>query len=348
MLKTRPLFLLAGLLAGLLLTACTSAVTGRPVAVPNPTKPKPPLSLVLLMPSLTDPQSKRLVQAVTDYAKEHKGKLERITTSGSTNGDGPFLTRAIQQKPTVVIVSSVVAVDKLAAAVAANNKQQFLLLGSCLGKNLPPNLTCTDTREHEGVYLMGIEAGLLTTTGKVGAVVAANNIPQLKRFSVPFGQGAAASRPGTTYQEALVGTGNSFSDPVAAGQAATSLGASHVMTSAFGGNPGVFQAAQAGGFGVFGMDESDCAADSATVVDSLVVHPEVVIKDSLDAIDAGGGGQLRSYGLKEKVVSLHSLEPDVAASKCAIAGKSDVIAKVGEFREKIVSGELKIADPASS
>jgi basic membrane protein A len=344
--KTRSLLLL---LTGLLVSACTVGVPGRPVAVPSPTRPKPakpPLTLVLLTPGGTDPVSKKLIQATKDYTAKHKGKLTELVTTGNPQNDGPFLTRAVQQKPTVVITTTL-AVDKLMPLVLQNVRQQFLVIGSCPGKTVPSNLTCTDTRDHEGVFLMGAEAGLLSSTGKVGAVVAVNNIPPLKRFSVPFGQGAAAGKPGTTYQEAVVG-GNGFNEPARAGQAAASLAASHVMTSAFGGNPGVFQAAKSGGFGVFGMDEGDCAAGDGVVVDSLVAHPDIVINDVLDAIDAGQGGRLRSYGLKENALSLHSLEADVSSSKCTVAAKPEVIAQVRDLREKIVTGELTVADPANS
>ncbi len=332
-----------------LLTACTVAVPGTPVAVPNPKKPKPPMTIVLLSPPGTDPAGQKLTDAVKAYAAKQKGKLTELKTSGNPSSDVSLLSRAVQQKSSVIVVTSYVLPDKLAAIVAQNPKQKFLAISTCVGATPPANLTCTQPRDHEGVFLLGAEAGLLSSTGKVGSVVAVTSIPELKRFSAPFGQGAATAKPGTTFQEAAIGTGTdgrAFNDPVKAGQLATQLGASHVMTSAFGGNTGVFQAAKAGGFGVFGMLEPDCADGQGTVVDSLVSHPDVVIKDALDAIDAGQPGRLRSYGLKENALSVHALEADVAATQCTIAGKAEVIAKVRELREKIVTGELTVADPA--
>lgn len=343
MLKTRLLVLLPVLA----LAACTSQVTGRPVAVPNPTKPKPPTTIALLLPDAKDATTRSIRRGVEEYAKQHKAKLEYTATTGNPTTDAPLQSRAVAKKPTVVIFS-LGAVDKFLALAMQNPKQKFLFLDNCLGgKGTPPaNVTCTDSRDHEGVYLMGAEAGLLTTTGKVGAVIAMDNIPALKRFSVPFGQGAAASKPGTAYQEAVIGQGgDAFNDPVGAGRAATSLAASHVMTSAFGGNPGVFQAAKAGGFGVFGMTPEDCQAGQGVVVDSLVKHMDVVVKDSLTAIEAGRSGEARSYGFKEKALSLSSLEPDAAASACTGATKPDVVGKVGELRDKIASGEVKVTDP---
>ncbi|MEV4315982.1 BMP family ABC transporter substrate-binding protein [Actinocrispum sp. NPDC049592] len=332
-----------------LLTACTVAVPGTPVAVPNPKKPKPPLTIVLISPPGTDPAGKKLADAVKAYAAKRKGKVTELKTTGNPSTDGTVLSRAAQQKATVVVVAATVAADKLAPAIMSNTKQKFLVIGNCLGGTPPAHMTCTQNRDQEGVFLLGAEAGLLSTTGKVGSVVAVNTIPELKRFSAPFGQGAAAAKPGTTFQEAAIGTGTdgrAFNDPVKAGQLATQLGASHVMTSAFGGNAGVFQAAKAGGFGVFGMLEQDCADGGGTVVDTLVSHPDVVIKDAMDAIDAGQPGRLRSYGLKENALSVHALEADVATAQCTIAGKAEVIAKVRELREKIVTGELAVADPA--
>jgi basic membrane protein A len=44
-------------------------------------------------------------------------------------------------------------------------------------------------------------------------------------------------------------------------------------------------------------------------------------------------------------MSLTSLDPDVKASKCAIADYPDVIAKVKALRDEIENGSIKLADP---
>jgi basic membrane protein A len=194
-------------------------------------------------------------------------------------------------------------------------------------------------------YLLGVEAGLLSPTGRLGAVVSMD-IPILKRFYVPIGQGAAAVKPGATMTPVFLAGGSQFADPPAAEGAAKQLGASHVMALAFGGNSGVFKAAKDGGFSTCGIDVNECPNGNGTVADSVIKRTDIAVADGLKAIASNSGGTPKSYGLKEKGISLVSLEPDAAQSQCTVVGRQDVVGKVEEVREKIISGELRVEDPS--
>jgi basic membrane protein A len=50
--------------------------------------------------------------------------------------------------------------------------------------------------------------------------------------------------------------------------------------------------------------------------------------------------------LKEGAVNLTALEANAAASQCVAAAEPTVIAAVAAVRDKIVAGQLVIADPA--
>jgi basic membrane protein A len=337
--------LTALLLAGaLLLTACTTAVAGAPVPVPRPTRPKPPPTFTLLAPAAEDDLIKLARKGAEKYAGEQKGKLTVVTLTGQPSSDNPKTTTAVAQKPDVVIAVRVNP-EVVLKQIATRPDQQFLLVDDACATRRGKNVTCLEFREHEGVYLLGAEAGLLTTTGKVGAVVAMD-IPVLKRFWVPFGQGAAAVKPGTTMSQMFVPAPNHFQDPAAAEAAAKQLGASHVMAVAFGGNRGVFKAAKDGGFSAFGMDVNECPNGNGTVVDSVIKRTDIAVAGGLKAIADKAGGTSISYGLKENGISLASLEPDAAGSQCTVVGRQDVLGRVKEIREKIVSGELRIEDPS--
>jgi basic membrane protein A len=333
------------LLAGaLFLSACTTAVAGAPVPVPRPTRPKPPPSFTLLVPAAEDDLIKLTRKGAEKYAGDQKGKLNVVTLTGQPSSDNPKATSAVAQKPTVVIAVRVNP-EVVLKQVATRPDQQFLLVDDACATRQAKNVTCLQFREHEGVYLLGAEAGLLTTTGKLGAVVAMD-IPILKRFWAPFGQGAAAVKPGTTMSQVFVPAPNHFQDPVAAETLAKQLGASHVMAVAFGGNRGVFKAAKDSGFSTFGMDVNECPNGNGTVVDSVIKRTDIAVADGLKAIADKAGGKAISYGLKENGISLASLEPDAAASQCTVAGRPDVLDKVKEIREKIISGELRVEDPS--
>src|SRR5687768_15193577 len=92
------------LLAGaLLLSGCTTAVTGAPVPVPRPTRPKPPPSFTLLVPAAEDDLIKLTRKGAEKYAGDQKGKLTVVTLTGQPSADNPKATSAVAQKPAVVI-----------------------------------------------------------------------------------------------------------------------------------------------------------------------------------------------------------------------------------------------------
>jgi basic membrane protein A len=82
------------------------------------------------------------------------------------------------------------------------------------------------------------------------------------------------------------------------------------------------------------------------VADSVIKRTDVAVADGLKAIASKAGGKSISYGLKEKGISLVSLEPDAERSQCTVVGRKEVLDKVRGVREKIVSGELRVEDPS--
>jgi basic membrane protein A and related proteins len=339
----RAVALLTGLL---LLSACSTAVEGRPIAVPRPTKPKPPPAFLLLTGPGEDPVSQLAAKAAEKYVNDKKGKLTRVTLTSQASNDRTKVATAItQQKPTVVIAVRIVP-DALLQVTQVNSGVQFLVVDGCApGRG---NVTCVEFRDYEGIYLLGVEAGVMTTTGKVGAVVAMD-LPALKRFYVPFGQGAAAVKPGTTMTQLFLPTagGSQFANPTAAEATAKQLGASHVMAVAFEGNKGVFKAAKEGGFSAFGMDVNECPNGLGAVADSMIRRSDIAVQEGLKAIDNKAGGKPMSVGIKENAITLASLEPTVDSSQCSVRGNQEALTKVKEIRDKIISGEVKVEDPGT-
>lgn len=336
----------AAVLAGaaLLLTGCNAAKTENQGTAQGP-------SFVLVTPNPVGVNDflKLAVRGVEESAKKHNGS-QKVFQSNDPTSIQQNITAAVREKPAVVVAVGFNFADVIAQQAEQNPEQQFLFVDSCTAKPYP-NVTCAVFREYEGVYLAGAEAGLLSTTGKVGAVVVLDT-PQFRRYSVPFGQGATATKPGSTFTPLFIGGANPFNDPARAKELAKTLGAqgvSHVMGAASAaGNLGVFEAAKEGGFAAFGVDANQCPASPGTVADNVIKRTDVVISDGIDAILGGDRGKARSYGLKENGISLTGLQPDVSSSQCTIAGHADVITKLTELRDKIVAGDVKVNDPAAS
>lgn len=271
---------------------------------------------------------------------------EKVFQSTDPTTMAQNLQAAIQLKPAVIVVISFSFQDLMATVPAQNPKQQFLMIDSCV-THPAPNLSCASFREYEAVFLAGAEAGLLTKTNKIGAVVAVNT-PQILRYSTPFGAGAKYVNPKVNYTPLFVGGNNPFSDPARANAQAKTLisgGNDYIMAAASAGNGGIFQAAKAAGAKAFGVDVNECPESPGVVVDNVVKHTNVVEVDSIGDILKGKTGKVRTYGLAENGMGLTGLDPGVAKSQCLIAKNPAVIKRIRALRSAIIAHKIKIFDP---
>jgi basic membrane protein A len=257
---------------------------------------------------------------------------------------------AVRDKPDVIVAVGFNFADVLAQQAEAHPDQQFLFVDSCTEKQYE-NVTCAVFREYEGVYLAGAEAGLLTKSGKLGAVVAVD-APQFHRYSEPFALGAQKVKPATAFSPLFIGGANPFNDPGRAKELTATLagqGVDYVMGAASAsGNLGVFEAAKEHGIFAFGVDANQCPASPGVVVDNVIKRTDVVITDGVSAILGGKHGETRSYGVKEEGISLTGLQPDVEKSQCVIADHKDVLTQVEKLRDEINAGTITIDDPAAA
>lgn len=333
-----------------LLAACNASAKD-PAAKNSAAKNTGGPALVLITPSPVGVNDflKLAVDGIESSAKKHNG-TQKVFQSTDPASIQQNLAAAVREKPAVIVAVGFNFADAIAAEAERAPEQKFLFVDSCTTKPFP-NVTCAVFREHEGTYLAGAEAGLLSKTGKVGAVVVLD-APQFRRYSIPFGQGAEKAKPGTTLSPLFIGGANPFNDPARAKALATTLagqGVDQVMGAASAaGNLGVFEAAKQGGFFAYGVDANQCPASPGQVADNVVKRTNVVIGDGVDAILGGKSGETKSYGLKEGGISLTGLQPEAATSQCVVANRPDVLAKVGELRDQIISGAIVVDDPAKS
>lgn len=341
--KARLVILL--LVAGVLATGCNAAAKS-----PSGANAKGP-SIVLVTPNPVGVNDflKLAVAGVEDAAAAHKG-TQTVYQSTDPASIQQNIAAAVREKPDVIVAVGFNFADVLAQQAEQNPDQQFLFVDSCTEKPYP-NITCAVFREYEGVYLAGAEAGLLTKTGKVGAVVAID-APQFHRYSTPFGLGAQKVKAGTTLSPLFIGGANPFNDPGRAKELTATLagqGVDYVMGAASAsGNLGVFEAAKEHKIYAFGVDANQCPASPGVVVDNVIKRTDVVITDGVSAILDGKRGETRSYGVKEEGISLTGLQPDVAKSQCVIADHPDVLTQVEKLRDEITAGTITIDDPAAA
>ncbi|MFJ9710603.1 BMP family ABC transporter substrate-binding protein [Streptomyces sp. NPDC101234] len=290
---------------------------------------------------------KLAVTGIKSAAKAHNGS-QKVYESTDTASQQQNVQAAVDAAPDVIVLVGFEFADLVAQQAKAHPKQRFLMIDACTTKTYK-NVSCAVFREHEGVYLAGAEAGLLSKSGQVGAVDVLDT-PQFRRYSDPFAAGAKQVAAKTSTSTRFVGGQSPFDDSARAKEQANSLlakGTDQIMAAAAAGNYGVFEAAKAKGAFAYGVDVNQCPAAPGTVVDNVIKRTDVAVEKGIESVLDGKAGTTVSYGLKEGGISLTGLEAGVDSSKCVIAQHKDVLAKVKALRDEIVAGKLTVDDPAA-
>ncbi|MEH7444880.1 BMP family protein [Bacillus sp. JJ1122] len=251
---------------------------------------------------------------------------------------------AVAENYDLIITSSFESEDALKKVAAENPDRKFAIIDTVVDL---PNVQSVNFREYEAAYLLGAAAGLSTKTDKVG-MVAAMDIPLLKKWTVAFEEGLKETNP---HAEFLVNYVGSFTDPAKAKELAflqASRGADFIAGAAAVGDLGVFEAAKEKGFYTAGQD-----------VDRTDVDPEHVVLSQLKGTDAAAFETVKAfaegsfkagtveYGLKDKGVGLTYVTHESKTPLNAFIGQ-EVIEKVKALHEEIISGKREIKNPLNN
>ena len=283
----------------------------------------------------------------TEAAAEKTGGTAKTFESTDLNSRRANVEAAVEEAPSIIVLNTFDFTDLSAEFAAANPDQQFILIDSCPPEP-PANLHCGVFREYEGAYLLGIEAGMLTEANKIGSV-AALDIPFIHRYTDSFALGAKSVNADVTDSQVFIGGDNPFGDPARAKEQALSLaaqGADHIFAVGAGSNGGTFEAATEQGFFSYGVDINECPSAPGQIVDNNLKLVDEVVEQLIDQVLAGTAEPVVSFGLKEGAMGVIAMQDDeLADSGCVIADHPDVIAKVKEAAEGIISGDIVVPDP---
>lgn len=285
----------------------------------------------------------------TDAAAERLGGTSKTFESTDLNSRRANLEAAVEEQPSVIILTTFDFVDLAAEFATANPEQEFILIDTC-PEAPTENLHCGVFRENEMSYLLGVMAGSLSESGKVGSV-GALDIPFIHRFTDSFALGAQSVNPDVVDSQVFIGGDNPFSDPATAKEQALALhaqGADHVFAGASGSNGGTFEAAAEEDFFAYGSDVNQCDLAPGHIVDNALKLVDVLTEQLIDQVLAGTAGPVVSFGLAEGGVGVVALQDDVADSGCVIAEYPDVIAAVAEARDGIIDGSIVVPDPVTA
>lgn len=251
------------------------------------------------------------------------------------------LRAAVADNYDLIITSSFESEDALKKVAAENPKKSFAIIDTVVDL---PNVRSVVFREHEASYLLGAAAGLATKKNIVG-MVAAVDIPLIKKYTVGFQEGLKSTNPNAKFIVNYVG---SFTDPAKAKELALTQfaqGADFIAGASAVGDLGVFEAAKEKGFYTSGQD-----------IDRTVTDPEHIVLSQLKGTDAVAYQTVKDfvngtfkfgsvdYGLKEDGVGLTFVTKDTKTALSPFIGQ-DVVTKVKAIRDDIVSGKVKVENP---
>ncbi len=194
--------------------------------------------------------------------------------------------------------------------------------------------------EHEGSYLVGMMAGMKSTTGTVG-FIGGMDIPLIRKFGCGYAQGVMAAKADAKVILNMTGTDPSaWNNPTKGAeiaQAQKSQGADVIFAAAGGTGMGVLQAAKDQGILSIGVDSNQNYLFPGSVLTSMLKRVDVAVYDAMKAgadLETGVKGlNLASdgegYAMDENNASLVTPE---------------MIAAVDAAAAKIKSGELVVHD----
>ena len=260
------------------------------------------------------------------------------------SGDMERVLREVceQQKPDL-IVGDAFGNEEAIRRVAKDFPEIAFAFGSGNGPS-EPNLAVFDNWIHEPAYLMGMLAGGLTESNKIG-VVGAMPVPEVNRLVNAFIAGAKSQNPDAVVMVSFI---NSWFDPAAAKEAALAMidnGADVLYAERF----GVIDAAAENNLFAFGnmSDQNELAPD--LVVTSAVWNMDPTIEYLIKQVSAGTftAQDLKDFSMMAKggasLAAFHNTESKIPA---------DLLAAVKAKEAEIMSGAFRVdvneAQPAGS
>lgn len=205
------------------------------------------------------------------------------------------------------------------------------------GYKTSANMGVYDVRTYEGAYMLGVVAGKMSRSHKLG-VVGSIPIPEVIRNINAFTLGARSVDPTITTRAIWV---NSWFDPGKEREAALALisqGCDVLMQNTD--SPAVVQAAQEKGVMAFGWDSDMSKFGGKAQLAASVLNWSVIYKNTLDQVAAGTwkSGDIW-WGVKEGAVNIENFGATVPAAVKKLAEQRQEAIKAGKLHP--FTGPLK-------
>jgi basic membrane lipoprotein Med (substrate-binding protein (PBP1-ABC) superfamily) len=268
-----------------------------------------------------------------------RGEIEYVFSENVSNADYERVMRGYAEKGNTLIVGEAFAVEAAARKVAKDFPKVSFLMGSS-GKPQAPNFSVFDNYIQEPSYLVGMIAGGMTKSNKIG-MVGGFPIPEVNRLMNAFMAGAKEVNPKVEFTITFI---NSWFDPPKAKEATFAMiekGADVMYAERF----GVSDAAKERGKLAIGNVINTQDKYPETVVTSALWHMEPTIDLAIKRVKDGkfGAEEYGQYSMMKhkgsELAPLGTFDAKVSA---------ELKTKVKAREQEILSGKftVKVNDSA--
>lgn len=198
--------------------------------------------------------------------------------------------------------------DSLIAVAESFPDQKFAIVDESVEL---PNVASLKFKEHEGSFLVGAVAAMMTKSNNLG-FVGAVEIPILQKFEAGYVQGAKYINPDIKVTSVWLGGNNPFNDPAAAKAKTETLiqqGADVIYHAAGGSGAGMFQAVKEKSIYGIGVDSNQDAEVPGFVLTSMMKYVDVAVFNTIkDTLDGKFEAKLKEFGIKEDGIGTTNFE----------------------------------------
>jgi basic membrane protein A and related proteins len=205
-----------------------------------------------------------------------------------------------------------------------------------------PNVASLIFKEHEGSFLVGMIAGSITKTDRLG-FVGGMDIPLIHKFAKGYQEGARHANPKVQIFENYVGVNDAAWNNPGKGKelamAQTERGADIIFQAAGNSGLGVFDAAEETGKFAIGVDSNQNWVKPGHILTSMIKRVDVAVYDTVRAMVEGRFlGGIHLYGLENDGVgyALDDYNRNLIPQS--------VLDQVERAKKEIIAGRIKVTD----
>ncbi|MDR3605776.1 MAG: BMP family ABC transporter substrate-binding protein [Oligoflexia bacterium] len=287
-------------------------------------------------------EDKSFNNAAYDGFKHAKAELKitgKVIEASDDNSYEPLLRAMASRDFDLIIAIGFAQAEAVKRVSKAYPSKHFVIVDAEVEA---PNVRTLMFREHEGSFLVGALAALVSHTGKIGFIGGMDG-PLIRRFEMGYIAGAKYINPRVKVISNFVGVSvDAWNNPAKGKELAIaqySEGGDIIFGAAGASGNGVFDAAEEEGRLVIGVDSNQNWVKPGHVLTSMLKRVDVAVFDTIRAAQSGQfAGGIFYYGLANSGIDYAMDQYNEALVPKAAR------ARIEELKKAIIDGKIRVPD----